>query len=142
MSAGHEKIVSHDDRAPPSVSSFGVTFAVVFAVIALWPTLWRWESPRYWALGVALAFIAAAYLAPGILKPLNQLWFKFGMLLHKVVNPVVLGIMFLVFITPIALALRLLGKKLIPLAFEREKASYWISREPPGPAPDSLRNQF
>ena len=64
------------------------------------------------------------------------------MLLHKIVNPIVLGIMFLVFITPIALVLRLLGKKLIPLTFERDKASYWIERTPPGPAPDSLRNQF
>ena len=142
MSAGHEKIVSHDDREPPSIKNFGLTFAVVLGVIALWPLVFRSEHPRYWALVLGLAFAAAAYLAPGLLKPLNSLWFKLGMLLHKIVNPIVLGIMFLVFITPIALVLRLLGKKLIPLTFERDKASYWIERIPPGPAPDSLRNQF
>ena len=142
MSAGHEKIVSHDDREPPSIKNFGITFAIVFAVIGLWPLVFRGEHPRYWAAALAIAFVGAAYLAHGILKPLNQLWFRLGMLLHRIVNPVVLGIMFLVFITPIALALRLLGKKLIPLAFESNTASYWINRDPPGPAPDSLRNQF
>ncbi len=142
MSAGHEKIVSHDDREPPSIKNFGITFAIVFAVIGLWPPLFRGEYPHYWAVALAIAFVAAAYLAPGLLQPLNQLWFRVGMLLHRIVNPVVLGIMFLVFITPIALVLRLLGKKLIPLAFESNTASYWINRDPPGPAPDSLRNQF
>ena len=122
--------------------TFGLTFAIVFGVIALWPLVFRSEHPRYWALVVGLAFVAAAYLAPNLLKPLNLLWFKLGMLLHKIVNPIVLGIMFLVFITPIALVLRLFGKKLIPLTFERDKASYWIERTPPGPAPESLRNQF
>ena len=142
MSAGHEKIVSHDEREPPSIRSFGLTFAAVFAIIAFWPTLFRAETPRLWSLALSVAFVAIAYLAPGLLKPLNKLWFKFGMLLHRIVNPVVLGIMFLVFITPIAAVLRLLGKKLIPLSFERDKASYWIERIPPGPVPDSLRNQF
>jgi hypothetical protein len=142
MSAGHEKIISHDDREPPSIKNFGLTFAVVLGVIALWPLVFRSEHPRYWALGLGLTFAASAYLAPGLLKPLNFLWFKLGMLLHKIVNPIVLGIMFLVLITPIALVLRLLGKKLIPLTFEHDKASYWIERIPPGPAPDSLRNQF
>ena len=142
MSAGHDNIVSHDNREPPSIKNFGLTFAFVFVVIAAWPLVFRNEHPRYWALVIGGAFVAAAFLAPGILKPLNNLWFKFGMLLHRIVNPIVLGVMFLVFITPIAIVLRLLGKKLIPLAFERDRASYWIERTPPGPAPDSLRKQF
>ena len=102
----------------------------------------RGGAPRYWALILAGTFLAAVYLASSLLQPLNILWFKLGMLLHKIVNPIVLGIMFLVFITPIAAALRLFGIKLIPLTFERDKASYWIERTPPGPAPDSLRKQF
>ena len=142
MSSGHENIVSHDDREPPSVRNFGLTFAVVFALIGLSPLVLRGGHPHYWALFLALAFAVVAYLAPGLLKPLNLLWFKLGMLLHKVVNPVVLGIMFVMFITPVALALRLLGKKLVPLAFERDKSTYWIERSPPGPSPESLRKQF
>ena len=142
MSSGHENIVSHDDREPPSIRNFGLTFAIVFALIGFSPVVLRGGHPYYWSLILGAAFAAVAYLAPGLLKPLNLLWFKLGMLLHKVVNPVVLGIMFLVFITPIALFLRLLGKKLIPLTFERDKSTYWIERAPPGPSPDSLRKQF
>ena len=142
MSTGHEKIVSHDEREPPSIRNFGLTFAFVLVVLAFSPLVLRGEHPRYWALVLALGFAGATYLAPVLLKPLNLLWFKFGMLLHKIVNPIVLGIMFLVFITPIAVVLRLLGKKLIPLTFEHDKTTYWIERNPPGPAPDSLRNQF
>ena len=142
MSAGHDNIVSHDNREPPSVKKFGLTFAIVFGVIALWPLVFRSEHPHYWALVLAGVFVSAAYLSPGLLKPLNLLWFKLGMVLHKIVNPIVLGIMFLVFITPTAIVLRLFGKKLIPLTFERDQASYWIERTPPGPAPASLRNQF
>ena len=142
MSTGQESIISHDDREPPSIKNFGLTFAVVFGIVALWPAVFRGEHPRYWALALGLAFAAAAFLAPGFLKPLNLLWFKFGMLLHKIVNPIVLGVMFLIFITPIALVLRLLGKRLIPLTFEQDKSTYWIERVPPGPAPDSLRKQF
>ena len=99
------------DREPPSVRNFGLTFAFVFGVIALWPVVFRGEHPRYWALVLGGVFVAAAYLAPGLLKPLNLLWFKLGMLLHKVVNPIVLGIMFVMFITPIALVLRLVRQK-------------------------------
>ncbi len=91
MSAGHEKIVSHDDREPPSIKNFGLTFAIVLGVIALWPLVFRSENPRYWALVLALAFAAAAYLAPSLLKPLNLLWFRLGMLLHRIVNPIVLA---------------------------------------------------
>ena len=142
MSASHEKIVSHDDRDPPSLKSFGLTFAVVFAVIGLSPVVLHHFGPRYWALAVAAAFLAVTFIAPGLLKPLNQLWFRFGMVLHKIINPLVLGLMFIVVISPIALVLRLLGKRLIPLKPDAGVASYWIKREPPGPAPESLRNQF
>jgi Saxitoxin biosynthesis operon protein SxtJ len=142
MSASHEKIVSHDDREPPSLRSFGLTFVVVFALIGVSPIVLHHLGPRWWALATSAAFLAVTFIAPNLLKPLNQLWFRFGMLLHKVFNPLVLGLMFIVVITPIALVLRLLGKRLIPLKPDVNAASYWIKREPPGPAPESLRNQF
>jgi hypothetical protein len=142
MSASHEKLISHDDRDPPSIKSFGLTFVVVFALIGLWPLLWRWDAPRYWALAFAAACLLVTFLAPSLLKPLNVLWFKLGMLLHKIVNPLVLGLLFVVIISPIALVLKLLGKKLVPLSPDPKAASYWIKRDPPGPPPESMKNQF
>ncbi len=57
MSAGHEKIVSHDEREPTGIRSFGLTFAVVFAIIAFWPTLFRAETPRRWSLPLPLRLL-------------------------------------------------------------------------------------
>lgn len=141
MSA-HENSTSFDDRALPSLRNFGLTFVFVFAVIGLWPVVRHALPPRYWALGIAMAFLAVTYLAPQFLAPLNRLWFKFGMLLHKVVNPLILGLLFLVLLTPLALVMRLYGKRFLPTNFDSNAKSYWIPREPAGPEPHSIRNQF
>lgn len=142
MSEFHENLASNDERDPPSIRGFGITFAVVFAIVGFFPVAVRFDAPYWWALAVATFFLGAAYLAPQLLKPLNLLWFKFGMLLHGVVNPLVLGLLFLVVITPAALVMRLLGKRPIPRHFDREAESYWIAREPSGPEPDMMKNQF
>lgn len=134
--------VSHSDEVTPgSERSFGLVFAAVFALIAFWPMLGG-EPIRTWAAGVAAAFLAVALLAPRLLRPLNVVWFKFGMLLHKVVNPVVMGLLFFVAITPIALLMRLAGKDPLHRAFDADAESYWIERAPPGPAPETMKQQF
>ena len=81
-------------------------------------------------------------LAPRLLHPLNRVWFALGLLLHHVVNPVVMALMFYGAILPMALLLRALGKDLLRLKREPQAASYWIAREPPAPAPDSMSKQF
>lgn len=141
MSA-HENSTSFDDRAPPSLRNFGLTFAAVFAIIAIWPLLRHGLPVRYWALAIAAAFLAVTFIAPGLLSPFNRLWFAFGLLLHKVVNPLVLGLMFIVLLTPLALVMRLFGKRFLPVSFDTSANTYWIERQPPGPEPDSIRNQF
>jgi hypothetical protein len=131
-----------EDAAPlPSNRKFGLLFAAVFLLLGLVPwlvsgrlTAWPWI-----ASGV---FLLAALAAPKVLAPLNRLWMKFGLLLHHIVSPVVLGLMFFAMIAPMGLAMRLLGKRPIPMGFDRQRDSYWIARTPPGPDPESLRNQF
>jgi hypothetical protein len=91
---------------------------------------------------VAAVFLAAALVFPSALGPLNRLWLKFGLLLHKIVSPVVLGIMFFLVITPIGLFLRARGKDPLRLKPNRQSKSYWIERVPPGPAPESIKDQF
>ncbi len=83
-----------------------------------------------------------AVFYPKLLAPLNHLWFKFGLLLHKIVNPVVLAIMFFLVITPIGLLMRALGKDPLRLRLDKAATSYWIDRTPPGPSPDTLGDQF
>jgi hypothetical protein len=87
-------------------------------------------------------FGAAAYIAPGVLAPLNRLWAKFGHLLHMAISPVILGILFYLCISPIGLLMRLTGKDPLRRKFEPATKSYWIVRAPRGPAPKSFKNQF
>ena len=121
--------------------SFGLVFGVVFIVVALLPVV-HGAPIRWWALGVAGAFFAAAVLAPRVLTPLNRVWFALGLVLHRVVNPVIMAMMFYGAILPMALLLRVLGKDLLRLKREPNAASYWIARDPPGPAPGSMTKQF
>ncbi len=124
-----------------SERSFGVVFAAVFGIVAGSPMLDGGEL-RLWALIVAGGFLAAALAAPGLLRPLNLLWFKFGQALHRVTSPLIMGLLFFTTVTPTALLMRLFGKDPLNRRFDAQAESYWIIREPPGPAPDSLRNQF
>jgi hypothetical protein len=138
---GHERYDRRQDVHGSSNRSFGLVFAAVFAAIGLLPLI-HGGAVRIWALLVAAVFLAAALVFPSALGPLNRLWLKFGLLLHKIVSPVVLGIMFFLVITPIGLFLRARGKDPLRLKPNRQSKSYWIERVPPGPAPESIKDQF
>lgn len=126
---------------PGSERAFGLVFAGVFLLLALWPLLER-ASPRLWSVAVAAAFALLAFLAPRVLAPLNRLWFRFGELLHRIVSPIALGVIFFGVITPYALVMRLWGRDELLLRRRSARDSYWVRREPPGPPPDSFGNQY
>jgi hypothetical protein len=67
---------------------------------------------------------------------------KFGSVLHRIANPIVMAVMFFGLITPLAIFLRVIGRDLLLKSYEPKAFSYWIVREPPGPAPDSLPRQY
>ena len=91
--AFHEDFGRVDEPKAGGERGFGMVFAFVFAVIGLWP-LWDGDGIRLWALIAACVFAAAGLFTPALLRPLNRVWFLFGMALHKVVNPVVMGLLF------------------------------------------------
>jgi hypothetical protein len=137
----HEDLSRRPQVRTSSDRSFGVVFALVFTVIALWPLV-SGATPRWWALLLALAFVTLAALRPGWLAPLNRLWTRFGLLLHRITSPLILGLLFFLVITPFGLIRRLIARDPLRLRFEPEAPSYWIRREPPGPAPETIKNQF
>jgi hypothetical protein len=138
---GHESFERTEAVKGSSNRSFGLVFAAVFAIIGLAPLAFG-GTVRPWALVAGAGFAVVALGFPGLLAPLNRLWLKFGLLLHRIVSPVVLGIMFFAVITPIGLLMRALGKDPLRLKRDASAGSYWIPREPPGPAPESLKDQF
>lgn len=137
----HEDLARVDAVKAGSPRTFGIVFAVVFALIGLWP-LGSGEVVRIWAIVAAVLFLVLAIFKPRALAPLNRLWFRFGMLLHRIVNPIVMGLLFYSTVTPVALAMRLAGKDPLRLKFDRSARTYWIDRTPPGPAPETMRRQF
>jgi len=133
---GRDAIVQgSSDRA------FGLVFTGVFAVVGLWPLVSA-RPTRIWALCVAGAFLIAALVRPAVLAPLNRLWLRLGLLLQRITNPIVLGLLFFGTVLPIGLLMRLTGKNPLRLGFDRDAQSYWIERQPPGPAPDTMPRQF
>lgn len=141
MSA-HEDFSRKDENQNQSSDRFfGLTFFVVFSIIALWPLLGG-GSIRSIFLAVAFGFLGVSLLAPALLGPLNHLWLKFGALLHSITSPIILGIMFFLVIMPIGLIMRLGGKDFLRLKFDKAAHSYWIPRDPPGPEKTSLNKQF
>lgn len=128
--------------ALPSNRRFGALFSAIFAIAAGY--LYFFKAAAMTALvlaALAVLFAAVTAAAPSLLAPLNRLWFQLGLLLGKIVSPLVLGAIFFLLITPVAMISRLLGRDELRMK-KRAVASYWIDREPPGPAPESFRNQF
>ena len=130
-----EKIKGSSDRG------FGLVVGGIFLLLGCWPLL-HGLSPRWYLVVPAALLIIFGAVAPSLLAPLNRAWMKLGLLLHRVVAPVLMGIVFFGVVLPIGLFMRLRGKDILRLKVDPNARSYWIVRDPPGPAPGDLKNQF
>ena len=126
-----------DDIKIGSNRSFGIVFFVVFLIIATYPLI-NGDGLRLWSLIISIVFLFLGLLNSKILAPFNKIWFKFGILLGKIVSPLIMGIIFFLVVTPIGLLMRLLGKDLINLKYNNNK-SYWIEKKGPK---SKMKNQF
>ena len=126
-----------DDIKISSNRSFGIVFFIVFLLIALYPITYS-EEIRVWSVIISLIFLVLGLLNSKILTPLNKLWFKFGILLGKIVSPLIMGIIFFLVVTPIGLIMRLFGKDVLNLKYNNNK-SYWIEKNGPK---SKMKNQF
>ncbi len=137
----HEDFTRKEEIRGPSDRSFGYVFAAVFALAGLWPLL-SGRPLRSWALaaGAIIGIVTLSY--PALLHPANRLWMKLGLLLGKITNPIITALLFYLVFTPMGFLMRRFGKDPLRLAYDRDAASYWIERQPPGPRPDSMGQQF
>lgn len=126
----------------PSERTFGFVFTGIFLIVAGYLWLYDGKTVAIQAfLVLAAAFLAFTLFMPIALRPLNKAWYKLGLLMGRVVSPIVLGILFFILITPIAIVMRLAGRD--PLRLRKQDVqSHWIDRAPPGPAPTSFKDQF
>lgn len=137
----HENFSPRDEIKRGSDFAFGITIAFVLAIIG-GIRLWAGD-PWFWAWGAgAMLFLVCSLGAPGLLGPLNRLWFRLGLLLHRIVNPIIMAFLFFLIITPNGLLMRMFGKDVLRLKLRPFEETYWIERDPGGPPPESMKNQF
>jgi len=120
-------MVQTEDIKLGSNRSFGIVFFAVFLLISLYPLLNN-EHIKIWSLVISLIFLILGLLNSKFLSPLNKIWFKFGLFLGKLISPLIMGVIFFLVVTPIALLMRMLGKDLLNLKFNTKK-SYWIEKD-------------
>ena len=119
-----------------SNKSFGIVFFIFFIAVAFYPLINN-EEYRLWALIISLVFLILGLVNSSILTPLNLLWFKFGMLLGRIVSPIVMALVFFVVVTPTGLIMKFFQKDLLKLKRSNKK-SYWIERK----SKSEMKNQF
>jgi hypothetical protein len=128
------------DAPLPSDRKFGLLFSIAFGALAIY-MWWRGSSRYPISAAISALFLAAAITKPELLRPLNRAWMALSLALNRIVSPVVLGTLFFVVFTPVALLMRLFNRDTMRRQFDRGAESYWIPRDPPGPSPESLREQ-
>lgn len=137
----HEDFTSKVELKGPSDRSFGWVFTAFFLLVGLWP-LFRGRPLRGWALALAAVILLVAVLRPSVLHPANRAWMRLGLLMGRIVNPIVTALLFYGVFTPLGLLMRARGKDPLRLRPAPDAVSYWINREPPGPKPETMSRQF
>ena len=121
----------------PSNRNFGIVFFIVFLLIALWPILNN-KDIRIWSLIISLVFLFFGVINSKLLTPLNKLWFKFGILLGKIIAPIIMGVVFFLVVTPTGLIMKIFKKDLLKLK-KNNSDTYWLKKDNSN---NSLKNQF
>ena len=120
-----------------SNKNFGIVFFVVFFLIGVYPLIYN-DEINFWALSISFIFLILGLIKSRLLTPLNNLWFKFGILLGKIMSPFIMGAIFFLVVTPIGLLLKLFNKDVLNLSFN-DKKSYWIEKNS---TKSKMKNQF
>ena len=120
-----------------SNKSFGIVFFFVFLIVGIYPIL-KGNEPHYWSIIISVIFLILGLLNSIYLTPLNKLWFKFGILLGQIISPIVMGIIFFIVVTPIALFMKILNKDVLNLN-KNNKKTYWIEYKNKS---SKMKNQF
>jgi len=126
-----------DDVKISSNKSFGIVFFVVFLIISIFPLI-NEGNLRIWALIISIIFLILGLVNSNILTPLNKIWFRFGLILGKIVSPIAMSVIFFLVVTPIGILMRILRKDLLNLKINDSK-SYWVEKSEPK---SKMRNQF
>jgi hypothetical protein len=137
----HEDLRREDQAAAPSERKFGLTLGGILALIAIVKLIERSPWGLLWG-ALAIVLIGGALWRPQHLAMPNRIWLKLGLVLHRIVNPVIMAILFYGTLLPIGLLMRLLGKDPLRLRLDKKAVSYWLTRSDERPPSEAMRQQF
>ena len=106
--------------------TFGILFFILFLIFGLYP-LKSDEAIRVWSVVLSLVLLIITIIKPNLFTFLNKFWIKLGILLGKIISPIVMGLVFFFVVTPIGILVRVLKKDVMGL--KKGASSYWINRE-------------
>ncbi len=106
--------------------TFGILFFILFLIIGLYP-LKSEGLIRIWSVVLSLVFLIITIIRPNLFTFINKLWIQFGILLGKIISPIVMGLVFFFVVTPIGILVRIFKKDIMGL--KRGTNTYWINRE-------------
>ncbi len=127
----------YNEKNKSSNRSFGIVFFIVFLIISFYPLV-NGGSLRLWSLAFSIIFLILGLMNSKILTPLNMMWFKFGIIIGKVISPVIMLFIFFLVVTPIGFIMRIIGKDVLKLKFSKNQ-SYWVEKVGPK---SKMKNQF
>ena len=116
--------------------TFGILFFIFFLIVGLYPLISN-EPIRIWSIILSSVFLIITIIKPNLFTFLNKLWIKFGILLGRIISPIIMGLVFFFVVTPIGIFVKILKKDVMGL--KRGASSYWITRED---KIQSMRKQF
>ena len=119
--------MDHNEVKIGSNRSFGIVFFVFFLLISLWP-LKNGGNLNFWLFGISIIFLILGIINSKLLKPLNFIWFKFGLLLGSIISPIVMSIIFFLVVTPTSILIKLFNKDILNLKKNKKKKTYWIEK--------------
>ena len=108
--------------------SFGILFFIVFLILGLYPTL-QGSSPNIYLISISIPFIILGIINSKILTPFNNAWIKLGEILGMIIAPIVMAIIYFFILTPISIVVRIFGKDLLSIKFNKQVNTYWINRK-------------
>jgi hypothetical protein len=137
----HETYVRHEVSDKVSNRTFGLLFSALFCLAGILP-LFSGGIVRIWSVVAGCMFLIVTLLRPSLLTLLSRAWMKFGSLLHRIMSPVILSVIFFLVVTPYSLVLRAFRKELLSLSFDPAAVTYWQSRSPGQSAGSHFTKQF
>jgi len=135
----HEPVRDFRPSSAGSSRFFGLVMSGASGAVGFIPTI-HGASPRWTFVVAAAILLVIAIARPHLLEPLNHMWFRLSIILGRITTPIIMGLLFVVVVTPMAFFLRLLGKDLLGLLPDRSVQSYWTPRDPLDA--DSMRHLF